>query len=29
MDAYRQSGYQARIEAARGERNLAAVSSYA
>jgi L-rhamnose isomerase/sugar isomerase len=29
MDAYRQSGYQARIEAARGERNLASVSSYA
>jgi L-rhamnose isomerase/sugar isomerase len=29
MDAFRQSGYQQRIEALRGERNMASVSSYA
>jgi L-rhamnose isomerase/sugar isomerase len=29
MDAFRQSGYQQRIEAARRERNMASVSSYA
>ena len=29
MDAFRQSGYQERIDAERGERNMASVSSYA